>query len=453
MTQALKWKVLLVTTAGTSLVFLDNTIMPIAIPTIAKEMQLSPVGGMWIVNSYLLALMALLFIGGKLVDLFGKRKLYLIGYSVFALSSLGGALSITEGMLIASRAIQGIGGALLLPATGALLLATFPLNQRARALGINTGISSLFLILGPVLGGFFTNYLSWRYIFLINLPVIFFGITMVYKLLPKEEGARGSFDVLGAFPLILSIISLVTALMQGSVWGWNSPALYMLYGACLVFFALFLLASRRNVEPVIDFSLFKNSLFYNSIFCIFITQLAVVVTVQWAVYFQEALLFTPFQTGLLILMAVSPVIVIAPLSGLIADILGARLPIILGFILLIFSFVWIHLYALPETTHLLYPGLIAFGCGIPLIYSPAFANAMIEVPAQHLGGASSVITMARQLAATLGIAVMTAIFQAVHFATSSYEKAFSAVLFLGISLSIIGLLYACFALKPKLKSV
>lgn len=443
-----KWSLLWVTTAGTSLVFLDNTIMPVAIPTIERELHFSPIGAMWIVNIYLLSLISLLLIGGRLVDLLGKRFLYFLGFSIFGVGSLLGGFSGTTSTLIISRLFQGMGGALMLPATGALLMQAFPVEERAKALGINTGISSLFLLLGPILGGFFTNYISWRLIFWVNLPILLYGIAASMKILPSEKRSGGRFHFSGAFLLILSIISLVVALMEGASWGWRSYPIYFLFFSSGIFCALYFFISRNQSDPILDLSIFKQPLFTSTTLSIFMAQMALIVTVQWAVYFQETLHFSPFMTGLIILCATAPVLVMAPIGGIITQYLGPKIPMVTGYFFIIFSLLWIYAFAeVGVTLKQLMPGLVTFGVGIPLIFSPAFATALTYIEPSSLGVASSMITLTRQLGSTLGIAIMTALFQSVYLNSHSAHKAFGATLFLGISFAILGLLITFFGIR------
>lgn len=437
-----KWRVLLITTVGTSLVFLDNTIIPVAIPTIQRELHFSDVGGLWIVNAYLLTLITLLFIGGKLVELFGKRELYFVSFGCFTVGSLLGSFSVNGVSLIAARILQGMGGALMLPTNSALLLETFPLQQRAKAIGFNTGISALFLILGPVLGGLFTTYLNWRYVFYVNLPILAFGAWMTYTIVPKEKRKKGSFKFMEALFIILSIISLVVGLMEGSSMGWKEPIIIALLLASPLLFFLHLYVCRGATAPFVNLALFKNFHFRWATLCIFICQLITILTIEWAIYFQKGLHYSAFHAGLLVLLATCPVGIMAVFSGILADRKGARWPIIVGFTLLIVALVWISYFSKPERAHSLFPGLIVFGCGIPLIFSPAFATAMREVEERQFGPASSMITMSRQLAATLGIALMTALFESVLAHTDSYASAFQATLFLGIGFACLGLMVA-----------
>lgn len=445
-----KWQLLWVTTAGTSLVFLDNTIMPVALPTIERELHFSPVGAMWIVNVYLLTLISFLLIGGRLVDLFGKKLLYFLGFSVFGVGSFFGGFSNSTEFLIFNRMLQGMGGALMLPATGALLMQAFPVEERAKALGINTGISSLFLLLGPILGGIFTNYLSWRLIFWVNLPIILYGMVASYKILPSEKKGQGRFHLMGALPLMSSIIALVVALMEGASWGWRSYPILALFGASIFFFALYFFISKKEEEPILDFSIFKQPLFAPTTVCVFMAQMALIVTVEWAVYFQEELHFSAFMTGLIILCATSPVLLMAPLGGILTQYLGPKIPMVAGFLFLIFSLLWIYVFAdVNVTVGQLLPGLITFGVGIPLIFSPAFATAMIHIEPKSLGVASSMITLTRQLGSTLGIALMTAVFHSVYLQSRSYHTAFGATLFVGVAFAVLGLIITFFGVRSK----
>lgn len=447
----MKWKVLFITIASTALVFLDSTVVPVALPTIQRELNFSDVGGMWIVNVYLLALVSLLLVGGRLIDLFGRRTLFQIGFLLFFIGSLGGGFSIGATSLIISRFVQGLGGALLLPATGSLLIASFPLNKRARAIGINSGISSLFLIIGPVIGGALTAYVNWRAIFLINIPVVLFGFIMARQILVKEARKEGTFHFLGALLLSCALTCLVTALMEGPLLGWTTFSIFALFGGFLFFFALFLLATYRTATPLIDKALFASPLFRGALMCISLTQLAIIVTVQWAVYFQEGLKFTPMETGGLILMATLPVLFIAPLGGVIADKFGARPPILAGFVILALSLLALSVTAHEEPSLALYPSLLAFGTGVAAIFSPAFAAAMTDITPTHLGIAASILTTSRQLAATLGIAATTALSQSIYLSTHSRDQAFFATLYLSASFALLGFFAALFFLKRKHK--
>jgi EmrB/QacA subfamily drug resistance transporter len=444
-----KWWILFVTTSGTSLVFLDNTVMPVALPTIQRELDFNPIGLVWIVNAYLLSLTALLLIGGRLSDLLGKRFLFVWGLILFGAGSLIAALSHARWPLLLGRIIQGAGGALTIPTTGALLISTFPEGERARAIGINTGISSVFLILGPAVGGFLTQYISWRSIFIINLPLVIFGITMAMLILKKGKRKNETFHFTGAFAMLFGVVSLVVGLMQSNVWGWSSPWTLRLILISPLFFALFVWISTHTKHPIIDFNFFRNSLFTAANICMFLTQVIVMVTVLWAIYFQEQLNYSPAKAGLLIFIASFPVFVMAPLGGFFSDRFGPRMPLLVGYLCLIFALFWLLFTVSSQEILILLPGLLAFGCGLPMVLSPAVAVALSQVDPEKLGAAAGISTEVRQLASTTGIAMMTAVYHMVSQIMGSYAEGFAAISLLACILAIIGFWVVFFMVKKE----
>jgi EmrB/QacA subfamily drug resistance transporter len=428
-----KWWIFFVTTSGTSLVFLDNTVMPVALPSIQKEMLFNPVALVWVVNAYLLSLTALLLIGGRLSDMFGKRALFVWGLTLFGIGSVLAAFSHAKWLLLLGRVVQGSGGALTIPTTGALLIASFPEGERARAIGINTGISSVFLILGPAVGGFLTQYISWRSIFFLNFPIVAFGIVMSFLILKPGHRKNETFHFTGALAMFIGVITLVVGLMQGNDWGWTSPLTLILLLVSPLFFALFYWISTHTHHPIIDFHFFRNRLFTVANISLFLTQIIVMATVLWAIYFQDQLHYSPAQTGLLIFIAAFPVFMMAPIGGYFADRFGPRTPLLSGFAILTFALIWLMFTASTKKILMLLPGLLGFGCGMPLIMSPTVALALSQVNPEKLGAASGISMETRQLASTMGIALMTAIYHGVLKNTGSHAEAFSSIsLFAGV---------------------
>ena len=446
-TKKKKWWVFFVTTSGTSLVFLDNTVMPVALPTIQTEMLFSPVGLVWVVNAYLLSLTALLLVGGRLSDLFGRRSLFMTGLALFGVGSVIAGFSDARWVLLLGRVVQGAGGALTIPATGALLISTFPEGERARAIGINTGISSIFLILGPAVGGFLTQYISWRSIFFLNIPLVIFGIIMSFLILKPGQRKNETFHFSGAFTLFFGVLFLVVGLMQGNEWGWNSPYTWGSIAISPFFFALFFWISTHTKHPIIDFRFFHNRLFTVANIAMFITQIIIMVTVLWAIYFQEQLHYSPSQTGLLIFIAAFPVFMMAPLGGYIADRFGPRIPLLTGFSILTFALFWLLFTAETKSILIFLPGLLGFGCGLPMIMSPTVALALTQVDPEKLGAATGITTSTRQLASTTGIALMSAVYQRTLYSTGSNAEAFSAISLLAGLLAVAGFWTVFFTVK------
>jgi EmrB/QacA subfamily drug resistance transporter len=451
-TKKKKWWLLFVTTSGTSLTFLDNTVMPVALPTIQKEMLFHPVGLVWVVNAYLLSLTALLLVGGRLSDLFGKRSLLIWGLSLFGFGSLIAACSHARWVLILGRVVQGAGGALTIPATGALLVSTFPEGERAKAIGINTGISSIFLILGPVVGGFLTQYISWRSIFLLNIPLVIFGIIMAALILKPGKRKNETFHFAGAFAMLFGIVSLVVGLMQANKWGWTSPWTLLLLSASPIFFALFVRISTRADHPIIDFNFFRNPLFTVANISMCVTQVIVMSTVLWAIYFQQQLNYSPAETGLLIFVAACPVFMMAPLGGFLSDRFGPRMPLLMGYLMLIFALFWLLFTVASQNVLILLPGLLGFGCGLSMIMSPTVALALSQVDPEKLGAAAGINTETRQLASTTGIAMMTAVYHSTVRATGSNAEGFAAISLLACLFAIAGLWIVFLMVKSRRRS-
>jgi EmrB/QacA subfamily drug resistance transporter len=447
-----KWWIFLVTTCGTSLVFLDTTVIPVALPTIQKELFFDPIGLVWIVNAYLLSLTAFLLVGGRLCDLFGKRLLLLWGFILIGIGSILGAMSHAQWLLLVARIVQGGGGALTIPATSALLISTFPRGERARAIGINTGISAIFLVLGPALGGFLTEYLSWRSVFVLNLPLITFGIVMVLVMLQSKERKRESFHFTGTFTMLAAVVTLVLGLMQGNMWGWITPETLALLIITPLLFFLFVRMSLNSTHPLIDFRFFRIRLFTAANLSIFITQIIVMVTVLWAIYFQEQLGYSPSETGLLIFVAAFPVFLMAPLGGYFADRCGPRLPMLLGFAILTFALFWLLMTAHSGQIWILLPGLLGFGFSLPLIMSPTVALALSEIDPEKLGAASGITTVTRQIASTTGIALMTAVYLRVVKVSNSHIEAFSAISLLAGLLAFVGFWLVFWIIRPASKT-
>lgn len=429
---------LAVTSIATGLVFLDNTILPVAIPSIENELQLTSSGLMWVVNSYLLSMVMLFLVGGRLTDLIGKKRCYLTGLALFALGSLLGALSFNCFCLLLGRTIQGIGAALISPTTGALLLSHFPSEKRARVIGINTGIGSALMMLGPMVGGLLTNVWGWRSIFWINLPLITYAAFMSMKLLPKGERGEGKFHFAGAIPLILSIFSFVMALMEVPLLGWSSPWVWLLILLSPLFFMLFLSFSQKTDHPLIDFSLFKSFHFRIASSAIFLIQMVVMITVFFQIYLQQERGFDALDGGLTMMLATCPVIFAAPLAGYLADRLSPRLPMLLGFAMVAFSLLWLCFF-INASFIFLTPAFFGLGFGMPMIFSPAFALSMTSVPSSMLGSSSSFVMTIRQLSGTLSLALMSAVFYSTLNASGSITKALLPLLGLGTLFSLIGL--------------
>lgn len=396
-------------TCAISMVFLNTTLLPIALPTIERELIVSPITLQWIINSYLLSTAVFVIAGGRLGDLFGHRRFFCIGMIVYACASIGGGLAQSGLWLIMSRGIQGMGGAMMSPAAMSILIHVFPLKQRGKAIGIMVAIASLFLSIGPFIGGLFTELLSWRWSFWCNLPIATLGITMTMKSVPKSEKLDEKFDFIGFITTSIGLFCFTLALMQGKSWGWGSPIILTLFFFAVAFIIAARFLDRFAKEPFFDFNLFKNPIFISGTTLIFCSQFILMITVFWPIFFQKVLGYSPIDAGLYTAIATIPLMIVAPISGTINDHFGPRLPIVIGFSLAIFCFVWFFFFSQSHDIHLLTPALLAFGSGIAFVMTPASTTTLGSVPKSKTGVATGMYNMIRFTGATIGVAILGAL--------------------------------------------
>ncbi len=329
------------------MIFIDITVLPVVLPTLQRQLQLHDLGLQWVLNAYTLSLAVLVLAGGKLGDMWGLKKAFCVGIFIFAGASAMCGLSDTEAWLIFSRALQGVGGAFLLPATQGIIISHFPPHQRGKALGLFVSIGAIFLALGPLIGGFLTSYLSWRYVFWINLPIASIGILLALYSIPPMQGKKQAFDYRGFFILSCAIASAVVALMQAQNWGWSSPMTITLLciGACSLWFLF-----KRKHKPhasILDFELMGKKSFIASATSIFCNQFIVMAAVFWTIYFQNILGFSPSKAGVYSFLANLPVLIAAPIGGYLVDKCGPRLPVMSGFGLVFFALAWFLTFRAP----------------------------------------------------------------------------------------------------------
>ncbi len=407
--------------SGVSLIFLNATLLPVALPTIQKQIGFSTDLVYWIINAYLLAIAAFVIAGGRVGDLFGHRKMFCLGMSLYTVASVAGGLAETGGWLIMTRSIQGIGSALLSPAAMSIVVHAFPENQRGKSIGTMIAIGSLFLILGPLVGGFFTEYLSWRWAFWVNVPLGSLGVILAMKAVPMSKRLDETFDFLGFLCISLGLFFLVFGLMQATAWGaFNLRTLICLGLTALCFIGL-KLSERRVHHPFFNFRLFKNRIFLGGSMLIVMTQFMLMITVFWPLFFQNVYMDSPMIAGLLTTIACFPLIVVAPFSGSLADRKGPRVPIKIGFFSLIICFLWFFVFLPYHNLLWLLPALLFFGSGIALVLTPVSATTVSSVSRTATGVATGMYSMLRFVGATLGVAVLGAIQARIKMATFSRD--------------------------------
>jgi EmrB/QacA subfamily drug resistance transporter len=258
-----RWWALVAVALATFMTYLDNNVTNVAIPTIQRDLHLSIAGLEWVVSSYILVFAGLLLAGGRLADLFGRRRLFLIGLVVFTLSSLGAGLAGSGGVLITARLAQGLGAALLVPTTLAIIVATFDnLKERATAIGVWTAIGAMALGFGPLIGGFIAQHLHWGWIFFINVPIG--AITLALALVSIRESrvsTAGRLDLPGLITSAVALFALTYALIEGHDKGWTSGLILGSFAVAAVAAGLFVLVEARTEHPMVDLELFRSRVF------------------------------------------------------------------------------------------------------------------------------------------------------------------------------------------------
>lgn len=404
-----KWWILVAMAAALAMIFVDQTALPIALPSIQKEFNSSNIILQWIVNAYLVVLAALIIFGGKIGDLLGHRKIFLYGIVIFISASIACALSPTSIFMIISRAIQGIGGALMIPASGVMVINAFKPEERGKAMGIYFSIASLFLSFGPFLGGFITQILGWRWVFWINMPLA--CVSIILTLLAKNYPSQGmlkneKLDWLGFFTLSITIFALIFALMEGVNYGWNSSMIIAAFLISTIFFLLFIAVELEVKDPIVDLNFFKDKIFLTCFSLLIVIQIILISTVFWSIFLQTILGYSALSSGLIMLTALVPITFASPIAGKLFDSHGPYLTVRLGSILLMISAVWIGYFSTYQNYWVIIPGFIIFGIGAPFVISSSVTSIITYSAPQKRGVVTGLANTARQLGGAMGLALL-----------------------------------------------
>jgi EmrB/QacA subfamily drug resistance transporter len=396
------------------MIMLDNTVVNVALPSIQRDLHASISSLEWTINGYTLSFAVLLATGGRLGDIFGRRRMFIGGVVLFTLSSATAGFAPDTLSLVISRIAQGIGGAFMMPGTLSIITDAFPAAERGKAIGTWAGVSALALAIGPLLGGFLTENVGWQAIFFINVPV---GIGTVLAALfavreSRDETVGREVDYAGVAALTAGLTALVLALVEGNSWGWGSPRIVSLIVGSLVLLAAFVVIEQRVRAPMIEFGLFANRTFIGAVSVAFIVTFAMLGMFFFlALYMQNILGYSPLEAGVRFLPTTLLIMVVAPISGRLSDRFGPRWPIVAGLSVTtasLFMFTQIG----PGTTYAdLLPAFILMGGGVALTMSPMSTAAMNAVPTAKAGIASGVLSMFRMVGGTFGVAAIGAIFQ------------------------------------------
>lgn len=411
-----KWLVLLAMVSGISMIFLDSTILPVALPTIQLELGISDVNLQWIVNAYFLTNASFVIFGGKLGDIFGSRRIFLFGISIFGIASACGGLAWNSLFLIGSRVLQGFGAALIAPSISAIIITKFPPNQRGKAIGISVAIGSLFLSLGPFIGGLLTEYINWRWTFFINIFITLFGIFATLKYVPIYPSKRVNIDFVSLFFFAGALLLITLGAMEGERLGWLSYRILGSFILGFIFAVIFYLYYRSHTTtvPFLDFSLFKRINFLAGNLQAFIVQFLLMNGVFWAIFFQDGMAFSPSVAGFWTFCSTAPALLTAPIAGYMADRFGVKLPVTIGFSGLTFTFICLLLFAYFNIFTLLILGLVVFGSCISQVLTPMSPFIISSAPIEKRGLVSGIYNTMRFTGATMGMAVLGSMYTSVY---------------------------------------
>lgn len=406
-----EWAILLTVLPMTFMTTLDSSIVNVALPTMAKELNTSMAGIEWVVTSYLIVICATILLFGKLGDILGKTRIFKFGIGVFTIGSLLCGFSNTLFMLILSRIVQAIGAGAAMATNQGIITETFPSNERGRALGMTGTAVALGTMVGPTLGGLIVSIAPWEYIFLINIPIGILVYIGVIKILPfKKKASDFTIDVKGSMLFMISITLLFTSINFGQSLGFTNMFIVMSFIISLILFAIFIRVEKNSDNPMLDIKIFKNRLFSLSIFCGFTSFISIgAVNIILPFYYQDVLSLSPSAAGLM--MTVSPIIlaVVAPLSGYLSDKMGSEKISALGLSILSIGIISLVLFNVntPLIVVGILVGLLSLGSGI--FQSPNNSLIMSTVEKNELGIAGSINGLVRNLGTTTGIALSTSI--------------------------------------------
>jgi EmrB/QacA subfamily drug resistance transporter len=417
-----KWFVMISVCFGVFLATIDSSIVNISLPTLVVELKSDFATVQWVVLAYLLTITALLLGVGRLADIIGKKVLCIAGFFVFLLGSLLCGLSQTAGLLIASRVLQAIGASLLMALGPALLAEGFPPEERGKALGISGLAVSLGIILGPTLGGLILGTLSWHWIFFVNLPVGLIGIPIAIRSLPSSLKRRGEkFDFWGAILLLIALSSLLFSLTFSQSLGFSNSLTIGLFIIFVFFIGIFIKVELSTKQPVIDLTLFQNSLFSVNLITGLLTFIANSGTIFLIpFYLQNVLKYSPETAGLL--LAVFPITlgITGPISGWLSDRFGFRLLTVVGLAILAFGYFGMVSLSVDTT----WPGFIfalfPLGIGMGVFQSPNNSAILGTASNHRLGVVSGLLAITRTLGQTAGIAIIGAFWTSIVFQQSGY---------------------------------
>jgi EmrB/QacA subfamily drug resistance transporter len=414
------WAVLVVVSLGFFMTLLDLTIVNIAIPNMIDKLHASLDDVLWVLNAYALVLAVLVITAGRLGDLFGPRTMFAAGILVFTAASAACGFAPGAGALIGFRAVQGIGAAMLMPQTLAIVTMTFPPERRGAAFGVWGAVAGLATVAGPTLGGLLVSAFDWRWIFFVNLPIGALVLAVTFFIIPGfQPGRRHRFDVLGVVLASLALLAICYGLVEGQRYDWGTItsviSIPLIIAVGVVLLAVFLLVQklRQDREPLVPFVLFRSRNFTLMNWVSFTLSIGMLgIFLPLTIYLQSALGFSALKAGLTMAPASVVMIFIAPFLGRLTDKTGGKWILASGLSLFAIGMGWVVLIANTNSSwqDFLAP-LIVAGLGMGGTFAPLTTVAMREVDPRMAGAASGMLNTVRQVGSVIGTAAVGALLQ------------------------------------------
>ena len=404
-----KWTIFIIIISATFMSTLDGSIVNVALPSMAKALGVTTSQIQYVVTSYLIVISGIILIFGRLGDMFGKTKMFKIGLTLFTLGSLLCGITKSFPVLILARVVQAVGAAGTMANNQGIITQIFPKNERGKALGLTGTAVALGSLVGPGLGGVIVGATSWEYIFLINVPIGIIALFFAVKLLPKPtKKSNEKIDIIGAVLFIFTIVPLFISLNEGINLGFTSPLIIGGFIVAIISFIAFIFIEKKLESPLMQLDIFKDKLFSLSIFCGFVTFVAIFChNIILPFYLQNVMSYSPQKAGIILMIYPLVLMVIAPISGSLSDQIGSEL---LTFIGLTFGSLGLFLMAsLNENSSVVSMAIfiVIMSAGMGLFQSPNNSLVMSTVPVDKLGIAGSINGLIRNVGMVSGIALST----------------------------------------------